>query len=177
MHRNDHLRSKHIHGNSRVGRPHGKVVTDGQQGKINVLQLGQQLHIREEGGITGKINTCIIKVQIKTTGQSSRYACTVQSGGKAQVAKGKIDPPPDMACVDLADPLAAAEIAHFKGRDQDGVTMLTNLHSITQVISMGMADQNIVHSYFLRVQTLCPWIAIDMWIQNQAFFTVAKDET
>lgn len=87
MHGDDHLRADHLHCLHRIGRTHGVIIADGQEGHIQPFIL-EELHFREQTGVPGMVDLPAVHFHHKTAGQPSRDSAAVLGRDQLDAAEG-----------------------------------------------------------------------------------------
>ena len=147
VHGDDHLRADHLHCLHRIGRTHGVIIADGQEGHIQPFIL-EELHFREQTGVPGMVDLPAVHFHHKTAGQPSRDSAAVLGRDQLDAAEGCGQLPANITREDL-QPLRLKKLpGHFHRGADHRPSPLGDLHRIPHMVVVAVADQNEICLHF-----------------------------
>ena len=154
--------------------PHGVVVPDGQQGRIDGFQPGQKGHIPEHTGVSGEIHGFPAKFHNESAGVPSGNAAAVESRSHPHPAEGEGMGAPQVHGVG-PEPVGRRIVGDFRGGNDQGAIGFGDFVSRSQMVSVVMGNKDHVRFQVLRLQSFR--VPFQVRIEQQGGFSVTQGET
>lgn len=123
---------------------HSEVAADGKHCVFKSIELGQQLHITEECGVTGEVQLSAVKIDDDTAGVTAGNAAAVEGQRQAYLAEGKLKGAAKMHSVCFAAGILR-QTADFGSGDDGSVTIFGDFKGTAQMVEVTVADENIIN--------------------------------
>lgn len=123
---------------------HSEVAADRKHCVFKNIELGQQLHIAEECGVTGEVQLSAVEIDDDTAGVTAGNAAAVEGQCQAYLAEGKLKGAAKMHSVCFAAGILR-QTTDFGSGDDGSVTIFGDFKGTAQMVEVTVADENIIN--------------------------------
>lgn len=123
---------------------HSEVAADRKHCVFKSIELGQQLHIAEECGVTCEVQLSAVEIDDDAAGVTAGNAAAVEGQCQAYLAEGKLKGAAKMHSVCFAAGILR-QTADFGSGDDGSVTIFGDFKGTAQMVEVTVADENIIN--------------------------------